>query len=487
MNLIQAATSGLRWVALSRIAKQLLQFITILVLARILQPEDFGLLAAAMMVIGFLNIFRDLGLAASIIQKKNATQNLISSLFWISIFVGIIVATFLVFIANPVSKFFNTSDLSPILQVLAFNFIISSTSIIQQSLLEKDLKFELIAKLDTVSALFGSIAGIVCALLGLGVWSLVIQVMTSTSMFSLLIWIRKVWKPSLILDFSEIKSVAKFSTNLFGFNFLNYLVRNSDYLLIQKYLGEKLLGYYNLAYRIMLYPLENIAAIVSRVMFPYYSKIQDDNYSYRNNYLIITNSIAIITFPMMLWLMSSVEIFVLALLGDKWSQVINLLFILAPVGLIQSVYSPAGVIYQSKGRTDWWFRWGILSAVLTISAFIIGLRWGIIGVAVAYLIITVLTFYPGLAIPFKLIELKVTFLLKTLSKTFFISLVVSIVVFYLNTTVRVYLGITYTLIFSIVTYLTLYLFLTFKINREKLHQLLSIINIHSINLVNKKL
>lgn len=485
MNLIQTATSGIRWVALARVAKQLFQFITILVLARILQPEDFGLLAAAMLVLGFLNIFRDLGLAASIIQKKNPSQSLISSLFWISIFVGIIFAILLIFIAVPISEFFNSSELIPILQILTLNFIISSTSIIQQSLLEKELKFELIAKLDTGSSLLGSIAGIGCALLGFGVWSLVIQVMVTTTMFSLLIWLQQVWKPSFLIDFEEIRSVARFSSNLFGFNLLNYLVRNSDYLLIQKYLGERLLGYYNLAYRIMLYPLENISAIVSKVMFPYYSKIQDDNDDYRKSYLKITNSIALLTFPMMLWLMSSSEMFVLVLLGEKWSPIINLLSVLAPVGLIQSIYSPAGIIYQSKGRTDWWFRWGLLTAVLTISAFIIGLKWGILGVAVAYLIVTVLTFYPGLAIPFKLIELKVAVFIKSLSKTFFISLIVSLIVFGLNYIVIGYLGITYTLIFSVIVYLTLYLFISFKLNREKVLELLSIMNIHSINSANK--
>lgn len=481
MNLIQEAISGIRWIALARIVKQILQFITILVLARILQPEDFGLLAAAMIVIGLLNIFRDLGIAASIIQKKNPTQNLISSLFWINVFVGISIAVLLVFIANPISRFFNTSELIPILQALAFNFIISSTSVIHQSLLEKELKFELIAKFDTLSAILGSVAGIGFAFFGFGVWSLVIQVMVTTFVFSLLIWVRKVWKPSLIIDFGELKSVVGFSSNLFGFNLLNYLVRNSDYLLIQKYLGERLLGYYNLAYRIMLYPLENISAIVSRVMFPYYSKIQVNNADYRISYLKITNSIALITFPMMLWLMSSSEMFVLVLLGDKWSQVINLLVVLAPVGLIQSIYTPAGVIFQSKGRTDWWFRWGLLTAVLTISAFIVGLNWGIIGVAIAYLIVTVLTFYPGLSIPFRLIDLKVSVFLKSLSKTFFISLIVCIIVFYLNSIVKGYLGITYTLIFSVMIYLTLYLFITFKLNKEKMQELLLFINIPNSN------
>ena len=486
MNVIQSAISGIRWVAIARITKQFLQFVTILVLARILQPQDFGLLAVALMVIGFLNIFRDFGLAASIIQKKNVTQRLISSLFWISMFIGIAVAILLILIAKPVAKFFNTSELIPILQVLAFNFVISSSSVIQQSLLEKDLKFEVIAKMDTVSALLGSISGILCAVFGFGVWSLVCQAILTTLAFSILIWANNVWKPSLIIDLNEIRTVAKFSGNLFGFNFLNYLVRNSDYFLIQKYLGEKFLGYYNLAYRIMLYPLENISAVVSRVMFPYYSIIQDDNDGYRNSYLKITNSIALITFPMMFWLMSSSELFVLVLLSDKWSHLTILLLILAPVGLIQSIYSPAGVIYQSKGKTDWWFRWGLFSAVLTISAFIAGLNWGVVGVAISYLIITVLTFYPGLAIPFKLIELKVSDFMKSLSKTFMISLGISIVVYGLNYVVIAYLGSTYTLIISIIVYLTLYLYVSFKLNREKMFVLLSVMNLPNIISANIK-
>jgi PST family polysaccharide transporter len=370
---------------------------------------------------------------------------------------------------------------------MALNFIIASLSVIHQSLLEKEMKFEMIAKFETLAAILGSVGGIGCAFFGFGVWSLVIQVMVTTTMFSLFIWFSNIWKPSLVINWAELKSVVKFSANLSGFNLLNYLVRNTDYLLIQKYLGERLLGYYNLAYRIMLYPLENISAIVSRVMFPYYSRMQDNNTDFRNSYLKIINSIALITFPMMLWLMTSSKIFVLVLLGDKWSHVIILLIILAPVGLVQSIYTPAGVIFQSKGRTDWWFRWGLITAVLTLSAFVIGLNWGTIGVAIAYLIVTVITFYPGLAIPFKLIDLKVLIFLKSLSTTFFISLFVSVIIFFINYLLVVYLSNVLTLLTSVITYLTLYLLISFKYNKKKVDELIAFIKFTDRNILSKGL
>ena len=156
--------------------------------------------------------------------------------------------------------------------------------------------------------------------------------------------------------------IGKYSLNLVGFNTFNYFARNADYLLIGRFLGATSLGIYMLAYRIMLYPLQSITTVISRVMFPAYSQLQDDDARFRSAYLRTAGMIALVTFPMMagLWVSDRAHV-VLTIFGQKWAQAIPLIKVLALVGMAQSIGATVGAIYQAKGRTDVMFRLGSLS------------------------------------------------------------------------------------------------------------------------------
>jgi PST family polysaccharide transporter len=203
-------------------------------------------------------------------------------------------------------------------------------------------------------------------------------------------------------------------------------------------------------------------------MFPVLSKIQNDNKRFRDIYLKLVNTISLLTFPLMLGLVAVSENFVIVVFGAKWEPVTTLILILAPLGLLQSIYTPAGMIYQAKGRTDWWFRWGVVTGVLFITAFWIGLKWGVIGVAMAYLIMNFVTFYPGLAIPFKLIELKVSKFIYSFSKNIIISLAMFVIVLCFQYLFNMYFGITASLIISVIIGIVVYIGLSFKFNKEKI-------------------
>src|SRR6185295_15034946 len=155
------------------------------------------------------------------------------------------------------------------------------------------------------------------------------------------------WRPDFAFNWNEAKSVMHFSLNLTAFNVFNYFARNADNFLIGRYLGEQSLGYYDLAYRLMIYPLQGISAVIGRVMFPLYSQLQDDLGRFRNAYLSIAWAIAFVAFPLMLGLMSVAQPLVLTLWGDQWTQVVALLLIFAPLGAIQSVATTVGSIYQA--------------------------------------------------------------------------------------------------------------------------------------------
>ncbi len=194
--------------------------------------------------------------------------------------------------------------------------------------------------------------------------------------------------------------------NLTGFNFVNYFNRNFDNLLIGKFLGSVPLGYYNLAYRLLLFPLENISRVVGRAMFPSLSTIQEDKNKVAVAYIKSTRYIATLTFPLMVGLFIVAPQFISVIYGPQWENVVLLVRIFALLGIGQSIGTTVGWIYQACGRTDILFKWGILSVTVITGALIFGLRWGIEGVAIAYAIASYLLTYPGFAIPFRLINLK---------------------------------------------------------------------------------
>ncbi len=414
-NLKEQATTGLKWSAVSQGSRQGVQLLTTLVLARLLEPSDFGLLGMAMIVIGFVMLFRDLGTAAAIIQKKTLNEEILSSVFWANVFIGIAITVAIFFSAPWVAAFFKEPRLTPIVQVLSFSFLFACLGILQQSLLEKVLAFPKLARIEIASVLVGSVVGISMALLGYGVYSLVYQNMSTIVLNTLLLWMYGKWRPRPVFRWRVVKEIGGYSANLTAFSVLNYFARSADYLLVGRFLGAEPLGYYTLAYRLLLYPLQSIAIMIGRVVFPVYSQLQDYEMRFQRAFLKTSSSLALIMFPVMLGILAVARPFVFAAFGEQWRPVITLIIILAPAAMATSVIINVGSIYKAKGRTDWMFRWAVVSSIVRVSAFIIGLRWGVVGVASGYTVAIAILAYPTLAIPFRLIHLEITRLLKALS------------------------------------------------------------------------
>lgn len=418
-DLKASTVSGIKWSSVSQFSRQVFQFVTTLILVSLLSPADFGLMAMALILINFLEIFKDLGTSAALIHLESPSATLKSSIFWINFALGIIITALIIITAPLFALFFNSDAVTDVLRVLSVTFLIAGVSIVQKTLLEKSLLFQPIAKVELTASIISFCVAIYLAYQGFGVWSLVFQVITNSVISSLMLWHYSEWKPALQMNYKEVKSISYFSVNLIGFNIINYFARNSDYFLIGKFLGDKALGHYYLAYRIMLYPIQNITAVISRVIFPSFSKIQTDNMKLRDVYVKITNTIALVTFPLMAGLAALSFNFVNAFLGGQWDikLVAVLITILAPVGALQSIVSTVGSLYQAKGRTDWMLRWSIFATIIIVSGFLIGMRWGVVGVAVSYLITNSILLYPVFAIPFRLIELNTFYFFKSFSNT----------------------------------------------------------------------
>jgi O-antigen/teichoic acid export membrane protein len=475
MTLSVKAVSGIKWSSISQFGRQVMQWITTIILARLLSPSDFGLMAMVMVVIGFVSLFKDLGTSAAIIQQKSLSEELLSSIFLVNVAFGVL-AMAVLFVLSPLAAgFYHEQKVTPLLKVLSLTFFISGLSILQQAILERDLAFNKLAKLEIIATLLGSMVGIGLAILGYGVWSLIYQSLTVVTMTTILLWTSSVWRPKMIFHWTEVKSVSSYSLNLTGFNIFNYFARNTDYLLIGRFLGAQNLGYYTLAYNIMLYPLQNISTVIGRVMFPVFSQIQNDDAIFRSAYLKVASAIALITFPMMIGLWALAEPFVLTVFGLQWQPVILLLMILAPVGLSQSIGTTVGAIYQAKGRTDWMFRWGIAAGILVMIAFVIGLQWGIVGVATAYAFACFILIYPSFAIPFRLINLRVRDFGIVLWRPFLSSSLMLVVLFGFKAALPADLSDGLTLGILVPTGIIAYLLVSWMLNREQIRQILLIV------------
>jgi PST family polysaccharide transporter len=376
------------------------------------------------------------------------------------------------FLVAPLAGlFYREPRVIAVLQVLSLSFFISGFGALHQALLERFLSFDTLAKLEIASVSTGSVVGVGLAFGGAGVWSLVFQSLTVASVATVLLWLSSPWRPQWVFRRSEIAAISRFSLNLTGYNIFNYFARNADNLLIGRYLGAQELGFYTLAYRILLFPLQNITSVIGRVMYPVLSTMQDDNSRFASAFLKVCRTIGLITFPLMVGLLALAEPFILTFFGEKWRPVILLIMIFAPVGMIQSIGATVGGIYQVKGRTDWMFRWGIGAGTFAMASFVVGLHWGIIGVAAAYAIASFILSYPSFAIPFRLVDMKFFQLLKVLKPPLLNSCLILVLLVLFMSILPASLSNEIVLILSVTMGAAVYLITSWLTNREQLKEL----------------
>lgn len=407
MSLKDRTVKSVFWNGGGNIYRQLLSFLTLIVMARHLSPYDFGSYSIMMIFVGFMNIISTLGTTQAIIKLKKPSQELLSTVFFFNIITGATLCLVLFFLSWPIAAFFDDPNLTHLIQIISVLFIFSTLSSMQRSLLEKALRFSRVIKIESFAATLSSFSGILGAFSGLGVYSLLLMSLVNYLLLALCFWLSSHWRPSADFSLTCLKQVWSYSYNLVSFSIINYFSRQSDHLIIGKILGSSALGTYSIAYKILLYPLNNVSSVIIRVLFPALSEIQNDSYRFRNAYLRAIRYIALITFPLMAGLFVVADDFVMVAFGDKWLGLASLLMIFAPVGLVQSIVTTVGTIYMAKGTTNILFKIGLVNAVVTVFSFIIGAQFGIQGVAFGYAIANLVMLYPNLSYAWRQIDLDI--------------------------------------------------------------------------------
>ncbi|EJW5315564.1 oligosaccharide flippase family protein, partial [Klebsiella pneumoniae] len=262
--------SNTKWVAVSQLFKIGVQLLNIVVLARLIPPSEYGLMAMALVVTNFATLVRDLGTSAAIIQRKDLSNQTINAIFWLNVSMGVGIGVIIVILSPLISFLFHQEKLITVLCLLAISFPLASSSSSHLALLERDSKFRSIAFIEITSSATAVILAITLAYMNWGVYSLVIQAITLACMSTFQLWYKSKWRPNVrkIFDFDEIKGLLGFSGNLTLFNFINYFSRNADSMIIGHYMSSAILGAYSLAYRVMLFPIQNLTFVITRALFP---------------------------------------------------------------------------------------------------------------------------------------------------------------------------------------------------------------------------
>lgn len=370
----------------AQLAKLGLQTGTIILLGRLLLPADFGLVAMVAVVINFISLFKDAGLAQATVQRDTISHAQISSLFWLNTLLSVGLAGLVVASAPLLVWVFDEPRLLSLTMVLAIPLILSGVSLQHRALLQRNMRFTDIARAEVLGMAFGGAIGVLFALWGFGFWSLAFMQIANMAVFSLLVWTLAAWRPGRIVRGSGILDMLRFGLNLSGFSFLNYLSRNADKFLLGKAAGISALGQYSLAYRLLLLPIIQINGPVASVLLPALSRLRTDPVAYEALYLRYTRWIAWSTVVPIASATLWGESIIVWILGEPWREAGQLFEILAIAAMLQPISNLVGLLFTSAGKTREMLYWGIFATGITVSGFLIAFPYGPVGMAISYAI-----------------------------------------------------------------------------------------------------
>jgi len=353
------------------------------VLARLLSPKDFGLLAMVTSVTAFANIFKDMGLSTATVQRSEINHGQISVLFWVNTGIGLITMLVVAAMAPVIARFYHEPRLTHITLVLSISFFLGGLSIQHQALLRRQMRFGVLALIQVLSMVVAIATGIVFALCGAGYWALVFMQVTMSGATAIAFLTTCRWCPGLPVRGSGVRSMLRFGGHMTGFSLVVFFSRNLDKILIGRLCGDRMLGLYSKSDEILNLPIANLRGPMTSVAIPALSRLQNDHDRYKHFYSQLLLVLAFISMPLLAFLCVCSEDVILLVLGDQWVEMNGIFKMLAVACFMQTVAGTRGLVLISCGQTGRYLKWGIIGSVFSICAIAIGIPWGALGVATA--------------------------------------------------------------------------------------------------------
>ena len=376
-SLRQKATSGLIWSALERFGKQGVVFVVQIVLARVLAPEQFGLVAMVVVFLALSSIIADAGFSRALVQRKEVGDKEVSTVFYFNLGISCVMTLVLYVVAPYIADFFDFNELTLILRILSIRLVIDAFGSVHASMLSRQLRFKEIFWVTLPSTLLSGIIAIALALNGFGVWALVGQNLIQAILLSLAFWARSDWRPKYIFDVQCLKEMLPYGSRLALSAFIDRTFENIYVLVIGKVYTAVDLGYFQRARSLQRLPVDSIQEVLGRVMFPLFTKIQDDPVRMKSGMRKALQLSALLVFPGMALLSSISEPMIVTLLGLKWLPSVPYLKWLCLVGALYPVHAVNVNILLAIGRSDLILKMSIFKKVLVVINVAITAPFGI--------------------------------------------------------------------------------------------------------------
>ena len=356
----------------------------IMVVARLLVPQEFGLVAMVASVMSFLRIFQDAGLSTATVQRQEITHAQVSNLFWVNIALGGVTSLLVAASAPAIAWFYREPRLVSITLVLSVTFLLASSAVQHIALLNRQMRFKVIAMIDVVSMLAGYLTGVGIALLNYGYWALVFANIVQVTIKLALAWSLSRWRPQLPSRNTQTWHLLSFGANITAGSLMYSLARGADNLLIGRFFGATAVGLYSRGSILLMRPVEQLNIPLYAVLIPALSRIQEQPGRYRRTFLEVFEAIALMSFLFTGLFLALSYPLTLAMLGPKWEAAAVIFAGFTMAALAYPLTTASTWLFASQGRgKDWVLTSSIVSAV-TLCSFLIGLPWGPAGVAVSY-------------------------------------------------------------------------------------------------------
>src|SRR6266849_5608487 len=354
------------------------------VLARLLTPEDYGLIGMVAILINFVGMFQYLGLSTATVKWSELNHHQVSTLFWVNMLLSVTIMLITVGSGPLLAWFYREPRLIGITTGYGITILFAGLAIQHEAILSRQMRFAAIVIVEIVALLIGFVSAIVAAWRGAGYWALVVNQLVMTLVTLVGIWSLCRWRPGLPARGAGVRSMLSYGGDLTGFNFMTYFAQNLDNALIGKFWGAYQLGVYSRAYQMLLMPMAQINNPLVAVAVPVLSRLTDSPDRYRAAYLKILEKIAMVTMPAVAFMIATSDWLVVFLLGAQWRAAGRIFMLLGVAAIIQPVTRTALWLFMTQGRARELFQWGIIGGAISIISIVAGLPWGATRVAASY-------------------------------------------------------------------------------------------------------
>jgi teichuronic acid exporter len=428
-NLKKETFTALFWSFLERFGTQLIQFGISIILARLLLPKDFGLIAILYVFINLSNTLINSGFGQALVQKKAATFIDECSIFYFNFFIALLTVFCLFLFAPSIAEFFDEPKLTKMTRVLSLALIFNSLGLVQRTLLAKNIDFKTQLKVSLLSIIISALLSISMALNGFGVWSLIGLYLCKDLFNTVFVWFFSSWRPSLIFSMISLKSMFSFGSRLFLVSLLNSVFGNIYQLIIGKFFSTSTLGFYSRADTLYKYPVTLLSGVVSQVTFPVFSKIQDDKQRLKTAVQKSLKTIVLITFPLMVGLVIVAHPLVEVLLTKKWLPSVSYLQLLCVIGMIYPISVLNLNALNAQGRSDLFLKIDIINKILILIIVSITYRFGITAMIIGQIVNSLFSYFLYSYYTGKLLGLTIINQIRDMFPVFSISIVMGLLIY----------------------------------------------------------